>query len=92
MIAPMYSFGARIVARMYGSRPRRSCRVGHVARVVDLDLLAVGPASPRRRRSARRDQVEVELALEPLAHDLHVQQAEEAAAEAEAERLEVSGS
>ena len=33
------------------------------------------------------DQVEVELALEPLAHDLHVQQAEEAAAEAEAERL-----
>ena len=33
------------------------------------------------------EQVEVELALEPLAHDLHVQQAEEAAAEAEAERL-----
>ena len=33
-----------------------------------------------------RDQVEVELALEPLADDLHVQQAEEAAAEAEAER------
>ena len=32
------------------------------------------------------DQVEVELALEPLADDLHVQQAEEAAAEAEAER------
>ena len=35
----------------------------------------------------RDEQVEVELALEPLAHDLHVQQAEEAAAEAEAERL-----
>ena len=33
------------------------------------------------------EQVEVELALEPLAHDLHVQQAEEAAAEPEAERL-----
>ena len=33
------------------------------------------------------EQVEVELALEPLAHDLHVQEAEEAAAEAEAERL-----
>ena len=33
------------------------------------------------------DQIEVELALQPLAHDLHVQQAEEAAAEAETERL-----
>ena len=33
------------------------------------------------------EEVEVELALEPLADDLHVQQAEEAAAEAEAERL-----
>ena len=33
-----------------------------------------------------RDQVEVELALEPLADDLQVQQAEEPAAEAEAER------
>ena len=35
---------------------------------------------------ARRDQVEVELALEPLLDDLHVEQAQEAAAEAEAER------
>ena len=33
------------------------------------------------------DQVEVELALEPLADDLHVEQPEEAAAKAEAERL-----
>ena len=37
-----------------------------------------------RRRG--RDQVEVELALQPLLDDLEVQQAEEAAAEAEAER------
>ena len=35
----------------------------------------------------RRDQLHVVLALEPLLHDVHVQQAEEAAAEAEAERL-----
>ncbi len=35
----------------------------------------------------RRDQVHVVLALEPLLHDVHVQQAEEAAAEAEAQRL-----
>ena len=33
------------------------------------------------------DQVHVEFALQPLLHDFHVQQAEEAAAEAEAERL-----
>ena len=32
------------------------------------------------------DEVQVELALEPFAHDLHVQETEEAAAEAEAER------
>ena len=32
------------------------------------------------------EQVEVELALEPLLDDLHVQEPEEAAAEAEAER------
>ena len=51
------------------------------------------PSSPFRVLDAVGDvrrgheQVEVELALEPLAHDLHVQQPEEAAAEAEAERL-----
>ena len=35
----------------------------------------------------RRDQLEVELALEPLLHDVHVQQPEEPAAEPEPERL-----
>ena len=53
------------------------------------------PAAASRRRSVytwystvghRGDEVEVELALQPLLHDLHVQQAEEAAAEPEAER------
>ena len=38
-------------------------------------------------RRRRRDQVHVVLALEPLLHDVHVQEAEEAAAEAEAQRL-----
>ncbi len=38
------------------------------------------------------DEVEVELALQALLDDLHVQQAEEAAAEAEAQRGTVSGS
>ena len=36
-------------------------------------------------RRRRRDEVEGELALEPLLDDLHVEQAEEAAAEPEAE-------
>jgi hypothetical protein len=38
------------------------------------------------------DELHVVLALEALLHDVHVQQAQEAAAEAEAQRLEVSGS
>ena len=59
----------------------------HLGRVVHLDLLA-GPRGRAVGDVRRRDQeVEVELALEALAHDLHVQEAEEAAAEAEAERL-----
>ena len=59
----------------------------HLGRVVHLELLA------RLRQHAVGDvrrgdeQVEVELALEALADDLHVQEPEEAAAEAEAERL-----
>ena len=61
---------------------------GQQRRVVDGDLI------PRPRVSttwystdgARRDEVEVELALEALLDDLHVEQAQEAAAEAEAER------
>ena len=55
------------------SRSRRTRAVAHQHLVDD-----------RRRR---RDQVHVVLALEPLLHDVHVQQAEEAAAEAEAQRL-----
>ena len=59
----------------------------HLGRVVHLELLpglredAVGDVR------SRHEQVEVELALESLAHDLHVQEAEEPAAEPEAERL-----
>jgi len=34
----------------------------------------------------RADQVEIEFALEPLTHDLHVQEAEEAASEPESQR------
>ena len=48
--------------------------------------LAVGLADPVLDAGSRGDESEVELALQPLLDDLHVQQAEEAAAEAEAER------
>ena len=59
---------------------------GEVARVGHLDLPAAlhDDAVDDVRRGG--DEAQVELALEPLPDDLHVQQAEEAAAEAEAER------
>ena len=60
--------------------------VGHLRGRVDLDHLAVGRRHAVAHAGRGRDEVEVELALEPLLHDLHVEQAEEAAAEAEAER------
>ncbi len=50
-------------------------------------MLAVGEVDLVAHVRRRRQQVEAVLALQPLAHDLHVEQAEEAAAEAEAERL-----
>jgi hypothetical protein len=63
------------------------CRVGHVVGAVDLDHGAVGQRHLVLDARHRRQQLEVVLALEPLAHDVHVQQPEEAAAEAEAERV-----
>ncbi len=62
-------------------------RVGHVGRVVDGHDVAVGQRHLELDRRHRRQQLEVVLALQALAHDVHVQQAEEAAAEAEAERV-----
>jgi hypothetical protein len=47
----------------------------------------VGLGHLEAHRRHRRHQLEVVLALEPLAHDVHVQQAQEAAAEAEAQRV-----
>ena len=59
--------------------------VGQLGRVVDVDLGAVGQEGPVGDAGRGGDEREVELALEALAHDLHVKQAEEAAAEPEAE-------
>ena len=47
---------------------------------------AVGHVDAIDHARRGRDQIEIELALQPLLHDLQMQQAQEAAAEAEAER------
>ena len=74
-------------ALMYGSSTSSNAS-GQVGGRVHLDPLVVVERADAVRDVRRGDeQVEVELALEPLADDLHVQQPEEAAAEAEAERL-----
>ena len=76
-----------MVARIHGSSISSIVhRVRHVDRIVDLDLLAVGQLDLVDHRRRGRDQVEIELALEPLLDDFEMQQPEEAAAEAEAER------
>jgi hypothetical protein len=59
----------------------------HLGRVVDLELLAFLRQHAVGDVRRGHQQVEVELPLEPLANDLHVQEPEKAAAEPEAERL-----
>ena len=76
-----------MVASIHGSCDLHDLhRVRHVDRIVDLDLAAVAQLDLVDDRRRGRDQVEIELALQPLLDDLEMQQPEEAAAEAEAER------
>ena len=63
-----------------------SAEVGHLRGVLDLDQVAAVELDLVDDRRRGRDQVLVELALEALLDDLHVEQPEEAAAEAKAER------
>ncbi len=71
--------------------------LGDLALVRDLgwvlhhDHLAIGLEDLVDHTRRGRDQVLVEFALQPLLHDLHVQQAQEAAAKAEAQRLAYFG-
>ena len=84
---PVYSFGVMMLTRKYGSSMKSiACGMRQVGRVVDQLDLAVGLVHAVLDAGRRGDEREVELALEPLLHDLHVQQAEEPAAEAEAQR------
>ena len=62
-------------------------QIGHSLRRVNFEFLAaVGRDFVRHVRSGLHE-VDVGILLQPLLHDLHVQQAQEAAAEAEAERI-----
>ena len=64
--------------------PLQLLRLGHLRRVVDLDDGAVGQVGPVLDARRGGDQRQVELPLQALPDDLHVEQAEEPAAEAEA--------
>ena len=85
---------ADVVARGDDRRPdewlgdlRDLCRVGHLGGAADLDHLAADQRHLVADVRGGGEQLEVVLALEPLADDVHVEEAEESAAEAEAERI-----
>ena len=61
-------------------------RVGIGGGVVDDLDRAVGQRQPVLDAGSRGDQIEVELALKTLGDDLHVEQAQKAAAETKAQR------
>ena len=60
-------------------------RVGQAARVVHLEAFALLRVDLIRDVGHGRDDIHVELAVEPFLYDLHVQQAEEAAPETESQ-------
>ncbi len=85
--APRYSFGRddggehdRLVDAIVGAGKRHLRRVVHDARLVSFDHVELDVG-------LRRDELEVELPLEALLHDVHVQQAEEPGPETEAQGL-----
>ena len=60
--------------------------LGKILRAADIDHLAIGLVDVIVHRRARGNEVQVKLALQALLDDLHVQQAQEAHAEAKAQR------
>src|SRR3989454_2078844 len=60
--------------------------VGPTKRIVHLNVLAVGFGDLVAHAGSGGDQLKIELALQALLNNLHVQQAEKATAEAESER------
>ena len=83
---PTNSFGTITDALMYGSSTSSSS-AGISDGLCTSRQLAVALEHPVGDVRRGHDQIEVEFALEPLADDLHVQKPEEAATEAEPERL-----
>ena len=86
--APMYVAGVTTLTLTHGSAiasisPASGSCAGLSTATSPRPLVQRDLVLDRRRRG---DEVEVELALQPLLDDLHVQQAQEAAAEAEAQR------
>ena len=76
-----------IVALIQGSSMKAIfIDIGHVGGIVQLLHRAVGQMDAIDDGGRRRDEIEIEFALQPLAHDLQMQKAQKAAAEAEAER------
>src|SRR3546814_13843843 len=69
-------------------RPPRSTRTDTLFPYTTLFRSAVVHVQAVDDRGCGRDQVEVEFALQPLLHDFEVQEAQEAAAEAESQRSE----
>ena len=66
--------------------------VGHVRRVVEGELPAVGQRHAVDHARRRRHEVEVELALQPLLHDFEMEEAEKAAANPKPSAGELSAS
>jgi hypothetical protein len=87
MTEPVYSALVMTWALMYGSSIFVDVHhLGQLAGVVHVQHLAVGARNDVAHVGHGGDHRHVELALQPLLDDLHVQQAQEAAAETEAER------
>ena len=86
-ISPIYSSRVITVASMIGSSIFSiSDGSGNLVRIVDFKHVAVGGGDPIAHAWRGGDQIDLELALQPLLNDLQMQQPQEAAAEAEAQR------
>ncbi len=85
--------GAHIVGRREDLRRNHGLlhvvdvgRIGQISGVVDVQLGTVGLDHVVDHRGRGGNQIQIELALQALLNDLHVQQTQEARAEAEAQR------
>ncbi len=86
MIAPMFSVGRMKLTLAIGSRnSSMSPGVGDAGRVGDVEHLALAGEDLVGHVGRGLDQRQVALAFEPLLDDLHVEHAQEPAAEPEAE-------